>query len=205
MIAQFLTSIKQLVELSADDQKAIAAAFHVRQLRKKETLHLQGSVCMVAAFIVKGLLRVYHVDSQDSQCVLRFAQENDWALDLGSFVSQQASVLSIEAVEATKILYIDHAGIQALFQQVPAFECYVRLVQQKTIVQLQQRLLSVMRQTASQRYVQFVQMYPGLEQRVPQKHVAAFLGISPEFLSKLRGQITRGTEGLVRPYLSQAA
>jgi CRP-like cAMP-binding protein len=205
MIMQLLTSVKKLVELSEDDQRIITAAFHTRQLRKKETLLLQGSVCMVAAFIAKGLVRIYHADSQDNQCVLRFAQENDWALDLGSFVSHQASVLSIEALETTRILYIDHAGIQALFQQVPAFECYVRLVQQQTIVQLQQRLMSVMRQTANQRYLQFVQMHPGLEQRVPQKQVAAFLGISPEFLSKLRGQLTRGAEAQPRSYLAQAA
>ncbi|TGE20753.1 Crp/Fnr family transcriptional regulator [Hymenobacter aquaticus] len=204
MFNQFFETIKRFVPLSTDDQAAITAAFRVCQLRKKETLLLQGSMCMSASYIVKGLLRVYHADPQDNQFVLKFATENEWAVDLGSFFNQQAAIVTIEAVEATKVLYTDHRSLLALFGQVPAFERYVRLIQQQALVDMQQRLLSVMRQTADQRYLQFIMTYPALVQRLPQKQIASYLGISPEFLSKLRGQMSRGATRHAMPFLAQA-
>lgn len=193
MTTQFIKSIKEYVSLSSEDEAYIMRAFKVRHLRRKEMLLQQGNVCQFAAFIVKGLLRMYHADSQDNQCVLKFATENNWALDLGSFVGNQASMLTIEAMEPTQVLYIDNEGMEALFQQSPAFECYIRLMQQRTLAALQQRLLSFMSQRADQRYAQFIDTHSALLQRLPQKHIASYLGISPEFLSKLRGQMSRGT------------
>lgn len=108
-----------------------------------------------------------------------------------SFVTRQPATCDIEALEDCELLIIDYPSMQQLYQRLPQFERYARLILERSYIQLQQRIIESMSKTAEERYLDFVERYPSVYQRIPQYQVAAYLGITPEFLSKIRQQLQR--------------
>jgi CRP-like cAMP-binding protein len=115
-----------------------------------------------------------------------------WIGDLYSFLTQTPAIYYIDALEDTEILQISKHDLDTLFQHVPKFERFYRMVFQNALIAQRQRINQNLSFTAEQRYLNFIDKYPEMEQRISQKHVAAFLGITPEFLSMIRRKIAKG-------------
>ncbi len=113
--------------------------------------------------------------------------------DIESFVTGRPTALSIDALEPTEVLVLDKASRPSLESEFPARDRILRMLAETALVGFQKRLMGGMRKTAAERYLNFRRLYPGLELRIPQYHIAAYLGISPEFLSKLRKRLIRET------------
>jgi len=119
-----------------------------------------------------------------------FAVENWWTADLGSFIAQQPADLNVQCLEDSELVQIHYNDLQNLYLEIPKLERFFRIIVQKAFVAAQKRIVNNFSMEATGRYLQFRDQYPGIEQRVPQYMVASFLGITKEFLSKIRNKIT---------------
>ncbi len=160
-----------------------------RTLKRKEYLLQQGAVCKAESFVLKGCLRVYTIDDAGLEHVVLFGIEDWWVSDLYSFLTHTPATYFIDALEETEIVQISKANLELLYQRVPRFERFFRILFQNAYVAQQHRINQNLSFTAEDRYLHFIQKYPGLEQRIAQKQIAAYLGITPVFLSMLRRKL----------------
>jgi CRP/FNR family cyclic AMP-dependent transcriptional regulator len=187
--------IDQYVARCLDLREEELAFFHSIlkpvSLRKKDWLLREGEIGEYEAFVVKGCLRKYCIDDDGSEIVLQFAVEDWWIGDMDSFVQQIPSQVNIQALEDSELLLIHHDDKEHLFQKVPAFERMFRLMVQRSLVVLQDRFVATLAQPADIRYQAFIEKYPDIVRRVPQHYIASYLGISPEFLSRVRARMAK--------------
>lgn len=108
-----------------------------------------------------------------------------------SFISGRPGQLYIDALEHSELLLLSKSNQEKLYHDVPKFERFFRIIVENSLVAGRQRILDNMSLSATQRYDQFCQQYPTLIHRLPQKQIAAYIGVTPEFLSKLRGEKAR--------------
>jgi len=160
-----------------------------RKVKRKRFLLQEGEVCDFEAFILKGCIRTYYLNKEGVETILLFAVEEWWVSDLTSFSERKPSNLFIETVEDCELFSIDYAHKALLFEKIPAFERMFRLLVQRSLSVLQQRYYSAVSQTAEERYLSFLEKYPLIAQRVPQHQIARYIGVSPEFLSKVRATL----------------
>ncbi len=180
--------IELFIPLSLEDKQSIIEQTEEQHFPKKSYLQVQDSIVYYEYFVVQGCLRTYHTDQNGNEHNLFFATEQWWAGDLESFTRQTPSVFSVQALEDTTAIAISNTAIQFLYTEIPALERFFRIIMQNAFVSLQQRLVFNLSQSALDRYKQFKKLYPSLEQLISQKHIASFLGITPEFLSLLRSK-----------------
>jgi CRP-like cAMP-binding protein len=178
--------VAKYITLSADELAFFHSLLKHRKLRKKSFLLQEGEICDFEAFVLKGCIRSYYIDKDGVETILLFAVEDWWVSDLTSFSEQKPSNLFIETIEDCELLSIDYKNKTLLFQKIPAFERMFRLLVQRALGVLQQRFYASVSQTAEERYLQFLEKYPLIAQRVPQHQIARYIGVSPEFLSKVR-------------------
>jgi CRP-like cAMP-binding protein len=131
---------------------------------------------------------MYKIDEKGTTHILQFAAENYWINDLGSFHGVKPSALNIDALEDTVVLQISHTDLISLYIQAPKFDRIFRVLLENAYVRLQDRLLQNISSTAEERYQTFLEIYPHLVNRLSQVQIASFLGITPEFLSRLRNR-----------------
>jgi CRP-like cAMP-binding protein len=189
MFSLIRNNISRHVSLTDAEFGHFTTLLKARTLKKRELLLRAGEVCVCEGFVNRGCLRVYNIDGSGSEHVLYFATEDWWVADIASFVAQSPASLNIEAIEESEVLLIDKASKEKLYVEIPKFERLFRILTQRTHVALQQRLIAVMSQTADERYLDLKARYPEIEKRVPQHQIASYLGISPEFLSKIRKRL----------------
>ncbi len=186
MLERLRRNIARHIALSDAEFDCAASLFRRRTLRKRERLLSPGEVCRFEGFVDAGCLRVYYADQDGADHVLYFAPADWWVADIQSFVSQAPALLGIDALEDSHVLLIDKASKERLYAEIPKFERLFRIMTQRALVALQERMIASMRDTASQRFRDFKRRYPGLEARIPQHQIASYLGISPEFLCRIR-------------------
>ena len=171
------------------------AIFHelleYKKVKKKTHLLRAGEICNFEAYVIKGCLRTYYIDENGSEVILQFGIEDWWVSDLASFYDQKSSQLFIEALEDCEIFIFTPQSKEELLFKVPKFERVFRLMIQRNLSATQNRLVRSIAQDAEQKYLTFIEKYPTIPQRVPQLYIASYLGISPEFLSKLRKKLAK--------------
>jgi len=178
--------IAKYINLTEEELAFFHTLLKHRKLKKKSFLLQEGEICDFEAFVLKGCIRSYYIDKDGVETILLFAVEDWWVSDLTSFSEQKPSNLFIETIEDCELLSIDYKNKSLLFQKIPAFERMFRLLVQRALGVLQQRFYASVSQTAEERYLQFMEKYPLIAQRVPQHQIARYIGVSPEFLSKVR-------------------
>jgi CRP-like cAMP-binding protein len=144
---------------------------------------------------LSGCLRAYYTDDRGIEHAVQFAIEDWWIGDMRSFMTETPAWLNIDALEDTEVLMISKESIDRLYVEIPAFERYFRIRIQNAFIAEQQRIGAGLSKSAEERYLEFIQKYPKMEQRIPQVHIASYLGITPEFLSTIRGKIARRKPG----------
>lgn len=148
-------------------------------------------------YVSQGCLRSYQLDEKGNEHVLQFAPEDWWTGDLGSLTKGGPATLFIDALEDSLVLRIDRVALDELYVRIPKFERFFRILITNAFIATQRRLLSTISRPAEERYVEFARMYPGLDGRVPQKLIASYLGMTPEFLSTVRKRALK--RGSVKP------
>ncbi|MBK7805437.1 MAG: Crp/Fnr family transcriptional regulator [Saprospiraceae bacterium] len=187
-IQPLLDYFDQLIPLNIDEKLLVTELFKPRLYRKRQYVLQEGDICNQFNFIVRGCLRMYKVDDKGDIHIIQFAAENWWLSNIGSFHDRKPSDLNIDALEDTMVLQISHENLLSLYTKAPKFDRIFRVLIEKSFVSLQQRLLQNISSTAEERYLTFQQTYTELSTRLPQTQIASFLGITPEFLSRLRNK-----------------
>lgn len=190
-IEPLLKYFERLLPLNKEEKELVNQKFHPRLFRKRQYALQEGNVCTQFYFVVRGCLRMYKIDEQGTVHILQFAAEDWWIMDLGSFYSEKPSELNIDALEDTMVLQISHDDLISLYTQAPKFHRIFRVLIENSFVSLQKRLLQTISSTAEDRYQYFLETYPHLVNRLSQTQIASFLGITPEFLSRLRNKLSK--------------
>lgn len=187
-VEPLLDYFTRLIPLNKEEKELVIQKFHPRLYRKKQYVLQEGDVCRQMNFVVRGCLRMYKIDDEGGSHILQFAAENNWITDLGSFYSEKPSELTIDALEDTMVLKIAHDDLITIYTQAQKFHRIFRVLIENSYVSLQKRLLQTISSTAEDRYQYFIDTWPHLINRLPQTQIASFLGITPEFLSRLRNK-----------------
>ncbi len=162
-----------------------------KKIRKRQYYLQEGDICKNVAFVTKGCLRSYNVDQNGHEYIIQFAIEDWWMSDMESFSKQKPAVVNIDALEHTDVLMIAKPDLDRLLIEVPKFERFFRILAENAIIAHQTRIRESIALYASERYSNFVARYPKMAQRLPQTQIAAYLGITPEFLSKIRSELAK--------------
>lgn len=190
MFEQLKESIEQHVSLSDEEWELCKNSFRPKRMLKRQFLLQEGNVCRELAFVEKGALYSYSVDSKGNQHVLRFAFGGWWIADLQSFFTNNPSTLNIELLEDSKLLVLDRKNHEQLLQEISGYERYHRVILQNAYVALQQRLENGLGLTAEEKYARLIKQNPEFMNRVPLNLVASYLGMSPETLSRVRSNFS---------------
>ncbi|HYW34758.1 MAG TPA: Crp/Fnr family transcriptional regulator [Balneolaceae bacterium] len=191
MFEQLKQSITNHVSLSDDEWALCKQNFRPKRMLKRQFLLQEGDVCRQLTFVEKGSLCSYSIDSKGNQHVIRFAFEGWWIADLQSFFTDNPSTLNIEVLEDSELLMLDRKNHEKLLQQIPTYEKYHRIILQNAYIALQQRFENALGLTAEEKYARLIKQNPEFMNRVPLNLVASYLGVSPETLSRVRGQFGR--------------
>ncbi len=181
-----LSNIGQHVRLTPGEAEFLTSLLEPRTVPKKEFLLREGEVCRYDYFVNRGCLKVCYSDNKGVECIVKFAIENWWVIDLDSFLNHKPSFYYIQAVEDTDLFRLSKGNYDLLHERVPAMQRFSNKRWQDGFIALQKRVTQNLSLTAEERYAHFKVKYPNLEQRIPQRLIAAYLGVTPEFLSVLR-------------------
>lgn len=186
-----LNYFEKVVALEESEKQLVQELFVYKAFDRKEFLLREGEICRQLIFILKGCMRMYLVDEKANNHILQFAAENWIMVDAMSFREKTASRLNIDTLEKTEVLYITPENLKTLYEKAPKFNCIIRELLERHLTALQKRLLQVMSSTGEERYLDFLKSYSQFSNRLPQTQIAAYLGITPEHLSKIRGDMVR--------------
>ena len=174
--------------ISDEEFELIRKAFTHKKLRKKQYLLQEGEVSKFTAFVLKGALRQYWVDTKGVEHILRFAIENWWIGDRDSFANLTPSKYNIDALEDSELLLITPAQLQELRSQAPSFVEVMHKMDERNFIATQKRIHASISYTAEERYQELMKTNPDFIKRFPQNMIASYLGITPETLSRIRKQ-----------------
>lgn len=191
MFDQLYKSINEHVSLTDEEWEFCKNNFRPKRMLKRQFLLQEGDVCRELAFVEKGALYSYSVDSNGNQHVIRFAFDGWWIADLQSFFTNNPSTFNIEVLEDSELLMLDRQNHEKLLEEIPGYERYHRIIVQNAYVALQQRVENALGLTAEEKYVRLIEHNPEFMNRVPLNLVASYLGMSPETLSRVRGQMNK--------------
>ena len=189
MFELLLEKIKEHVVITDEEFDFCKTLFIPKKLRKRQYLLQEGDVNKYTSFVEKGMLRTYSVDEKGNEPILQFSFEGWWVADLYSFLTDEPSKYNIEAMEDCELLLITKPSWDIMLDKVPALERYFRILIQNSLIATQQRLMGSISETAQEKYSKLINNFPGCLQRVPQHMIASYLGITPETLSRIRGQM----------------
>ena len=193
-LEQLFLYFRKYVPLSAAETEALAAGCRIRSIKRRYFLLQEGDVCTQYTFVLEGCLKMYYVDHKGTEHNLQFAAENNWIADLGSFHAKAPSKLYIEAMEPSTVVQISYSNLITLYTDHPKFNRNFRVITEEHFIEQQQRLLQTISSTAQERYAYFLERYPELSTRLPNTQIASYIGITPEFLSKIRKEAARGNK-----------
>lgn len=181
--------IQNLKDAIGDDAADVGAFFRLaesRKLKKNEYITQQHDFNVPFILVKSGCLMSYHTDRGGDLHVLQFAADMWWTGDLEAFFKDKPSLYSIKAVVDTEVYVLSKKGFDEMLEVSPAFEKYYRILFQNALVSHQKRILRNISYTAEERFKSFKETFPKLELVVAQRYIASYLGITPEFLSKMK-------------------
>lgn len=191
MIDIFKTYLQAKGGYTADELETVAAAAVIKKVRKRQYLAQEGDIAKNHIFVTKGCLRTYTVDEKGTEHILNFAIENWWIGDRESIQTGQPSIYNIDAIEDSEVALISKEKFDRLCAEVPAFNNMINVILQKSFLVAQNRIHTIITQTAEEKYINFLEKFPHLNKRVPQTMIASYLGITAETLSRVRKQIVK--------------
>jgi len=182
--------IRRYVSLTDEEAEQFSSAFREVKIRKRQFIVQPNFTVKHRHFVLKGAFRAYVVGDEGQDHTIAFAIEDWWITDYNSYILQKEATMFVVALEDSTILEITYEKEQQLKQANHKFETFFRIRAERTAAFMQQRIISNLTQTAEERFEGFVEKYPLIVQRVPQYALASYLGMTTEFLSRIRNKRT---------------
>ena len=186
-----LENISKIVSLTATEQALFLAKIEEHQFKAKSILVHEGDICKYSYFVKSGILRSFSSNDNLVEHVLHFACKGWWISDMYSLLSQKPSHLFIEVIEDAEIILLSKEDQEDLYFEIPKLERFFRILTENALVAERERLLDNLSLTAEERFEKFCTKYPTLIQKVPQKYIASYIGVTPEFFSKMKSALLR--------------
>jgi CRP/FNR family transcriptional regulator, anaerobic regulatory protein len=188
-VTLILEHIRKFVHLTQEEEYLLLSKIEIKTVKAKSVLLHAGEVCKETYFVNSGLLRSFNVNDNIVEHILHFACEGWWMGDLYSLITQKPGNLFIEALEDSELVILSKEKQEELYLEIPKLERFFRILTENSLVAHQERLMDNLSLSAEERFEKFCQKYPSLIQRVPQRQIASYIGVTPEFLSKLKKKI----------------
>ena len=183
-----LNHINQYIQLDTLEIDLLTNAITAKNIKKNDFLLRAGRICTHHYFITSGCVKKYYTSTEGKERIFEFSTEHEWIGDLNSCWQQKPSIFDIKAIENVEVILLERTKLLHLFSKIPKLESYFRMIGDELIAKQERRIKQSLACSAAERYDDFISDYPGMEQRLSQKEIAAFIGISPEFLSTLRNK-----------------
>ena len=186
-----LQNIAKHVSLTPEEETLFLYKTETKQFKAKSILLSAGEIATCTYFVNSGILRSFNINDNIIEHVLHFACEGWWIGDMYSYISGKPGNLFIEVLEDAEVVIITKENQQQLYQEIPKLERFFRILAENSLVSHQERLMDNLSLTAEERFEKFCSKYPTLIQKVPQKHIASYIGVTPEFFSKMKARLLK--------------
>ncbi len=191
IINKLLSNFDNYLPLNAAEKEDLAGRVIERKIKRRQFILQENDVCKHYTFVAEGCFKKFQVDEKGTEHNLQFAAEGDWLMEIDSFYFEKPSRVYIEAIEPSVIFQINKPNLYHLFTNNPKFDRNFRVIVENRFVELENRVLQAISSTAEERYLSFIKHYPHLLSRLPNTQIASYLGITPEFLSKVRKDLSK--------------
>jgi CRP-like cAMP-binding protein len=183
-----LSNIQTLITISPEEREIICSLFKEKTYKKGELFLADGQICKHVGFVAKGLMR-YYINHDGEEKTYAFSQENQYVSNYESFLPQRPSSKIIQALEDSHLFVISYHDLQILYAKVHEGERYGRIAVEAVFLQMLRDINSFYTETPEVRYEGFLKNHPDLQQRISQYHIASFVGVKPQSLSRIRKRI----------------
>ena len=190
-IDKLFASFDKYIPLDEPEKADLKERAIERRIKRRQLILTEDEICRHYTFVVDGCFKVFQVDKKGVEHNLQFAAENDWIMIVDSFYSKTKSKVNVEAIEPSTIFQISRPDLVYFLRTYPKFDRNFRVIVETRFAELENRLLQIVSSTAQERYLTFLRQYPELSQRLPNTQIASYLGITPEFLSMIRKEISQ--------------
>jgi CRP-like cAMP-binding protein len=185
-----LDYISKHIDLSQEEEAFLISKVICRKYLKGQYVVQQGDICKYECFVLAGCTKMFYLDDDGQEHIILFSIEDWWTSDMGSFITQTPADFNIQCLENTELVMFSYDIIEELYAKIPKLERFFRQIIERAFVASQKRIVRNFALTAKERYLYFRNQYPKIEQRIPQYMVASYLGITKEFLSKIKSQLS---------------
>lgn len=184
----FLNYFKKYIQLTEEEEVFVLSLVKTTAVKKRQFIVQPDFVCKYRTYVVSGTFRAYLIGTNGNDHTIAFAIDDWWISDYSSYIFQQPATLFVEAIEDSVVMQLDYNAEQLLKESNPKFEKFFRIITERSFAFLQKRMLSSLSKTAEERYDEFMEKYSKVALRVPQYALASYLGMTTEFLSKIRNK-----------------
>ena len=188
--SSILNHIASYTTFNDQDKEIFISVLSVKRLKRKQLLEQPGNISKYRNYVVEGALRAFFIGNDGQEHTLSLAVDDGWIGDPASFLLQEPATLFVEAIEDSTLIQWSYESEQLLLQRIPQYALLMMQRSQHIAVMIQRRVISHLSLSAEQRYEEFLKNYPELLQRIPLYVIASYLGMTREFLSKIRNQKT---------------
>ena len=181
-----INKIKSSITLSSKAEEYVVSIAKEKSVSKGDVLIRQGQAVKNTYFVKDGCLRAFCIDKNGKEHTLQFAIKNWWISDFMAIYNNELSTLTIESITDSNIIEFNAKKLDGIYSIFPEFEVFQRKNLERHVVSLHKRILNQLQLTASERYELFLNQYPDIEQYAPNYHIASYLGITQQSLSRIR-------------------
>ena len=186
-----INKIKKSISLSSQAEEYIYSISKEKMVSKGEILIREGQTVKKTFFVIQGSLRSFCVDKEGKEHTLQFAIKDWWISDFMAIYDNEPASLTVECVTDSAVIEFNAQKLNDIYIQFPEFESFQRKNLERHVVSLHKRILNQLQLTALERYNLFLEQYPNIEQHVPNYHIASYLGITQQSLSRVRAAIAK--------------
>ena len=186
-----INKIKNSISLSSQAEEYIYSISKEKTVSKGEILIREGQTVNKTFFVIQGSLRSFCVDKEGKEHTLQFAIKDWWISDFMAIYNNEPASLTVECITDSTLIEFNAQKLNDIYIQFPEFESFQRKNLERHVVSLHKRILNQLQLTALERYSLFLEQYPNIEQHVPNYHIASYLGITQQSLSRVRAEIAK--------------
>lgn len=186
-----IQNISKIISLTPEEEAIFLSKIETKNFKAKTILLSSGQIADNTYFVNSGILRSFNINDNIIEHILHFACEGWWMGDMYSYISRKPGNLFIEVLEDSELVIISRENREELFEKIPKLERFFRILTENSLVAHQERLMDNLSLTAEERFEKFCKKYSSLMQRIPQKQIASYIGVTPEFFSKMKSKMLR--------------
>lgn len=190
MYTSLITAIEYFINLDEAEKEFISSLVVPKTYDKGDYFLREGQVCRDVGFIEKGLIRYIGTRDNGEEITLHFGKENEFMCNYESFLDHSPSRRSMQCLEPSEVLTISYDNLQRIYEEVKEGQKFGRLACEQIYLLALRQVSSMYVDAPEQRYINFLNEYPDLQQRIPQYYISSFVGVKPPSLSRIRKRLS---------------